>query len=111
MEEKQREGKLYVPYVKARKEYFPGFGQEELHTSIFLSMLFIIGAALAYMVYPDPAIVVLTIITGVVGAIIMCTKSEANISVVGFIKAMIRFYRSQQKFLYQYQNEWERRKK
>ena len=90
MEEEQREGKLYVPYVKARKEYFPGFGQEELHSSILL---------------------VLTILIGVVGSIMMCTKSEANVSVVDFIKSMIRFYRSQQKFLYQYQNEWERRKK
>lgn len=111
MEEEQREGKLYVPYVKARKEYFPGFGQEELHSSIFLIMFIIIGAAIAYMVYPDPAVVVLTILIGVVGSIMMCTKSEANVSVIDFIKSMIRFYRSQQKFLYQYQNEWERRKK
>lgn len=111
MKEEQREGKLYVPYVKARKEYFPGFGQEELHTTIILTMVIIIVAAIAYMICPDPAIVVLTILIGVVGSIMMCTKSEANVSVVDFMKSMIRFYKTQQRFLYRYQNEWERRKK
>lgn len=103
----QENDKLYTPtYVKAQQEYFPGFGKKELKYTAVMSIFVVLLAIILWIIKKDIAVVILTIMIGVIGSIIVNTKNEAELSMVYFVGLFFRYMREQQLFLYEYKDEW-----
>lgn len=99
--------KLYIPsYVKAKQEYFPGFGKKELRITVFMSVFVLAFSVILWGLFQDMGAVVLSILIGISCAIGMNTRLEGNISIRTFIILFIYYMQEQQVFLYRYKNEW-----
>ena len=103
----EREISLYIPTgVKAQNELFNGFGKRELLQSAVGSLLGGAVAALLWLVSGNVAVTVVTVLTGIFGSVMMCTKDQNNQSVIDQIGNMVRFRRSQQIYPYRLLDEW-----
>ena len=103
----EREISLYIPTgVKAQNELFNGFGKRELLQSAVGSLLGGAVAALLWLVSGNVAVTVVTVLTGIFGSVMMCTKDQNNQSVIDQIGNMVRFRRSQQIYPYRMLDEW-----
>ena len=106
MEEKNKDD-LYIPsFVKAKPEYFPGFGKKELNITIVMSIFVICFSMILYGILQDLSIVVLTILIGITGCIGINTRLEGNISMRTFTLLFFDYLKEQQTFLYRYKDEW-----
>lgn len=98
---------LYIPTgVKAENELFDGFGRRELLQSIVGSLFGGAVAALLWMITGNVAMTVISVLTGIFGSVMMCTKDQNNQSVVDQLRNMIRFWRSQQIYPFRMGDEW-----
>lgn len=104
---KENKESLYIPIgVKNRKEYFAGFGREELIKAIKASVVVMLAAVLAYIVTGIYLNAIMVLLTGMTVVIIMLTKSDINISTVDTIRFVYEFYHERQAYPYIYKNEF-----
>lgn len=98
---------LYIPMgVKAENELFNGFGKRELWQSLVGSLLGGGISILIWLVSRNVAFTVVTVLTGIFGSVMLCTKDQNNQSVVDQIGNMVRFVQNQQIYPYRYLDEW-----
>ena len=98
---------VYIPSgVKSEKEWFNGFGKRELLQSMAGSLLSCVFAAGIWFIFRNVASTVVTVLSGIFGSIMMCTKDQYNLSVVDQAADMIRFSKSQKIYPYRAKNEW-----
>ena len=97
---------LYIPSdVKSENELFNGFGKRELLQSMAGILFGCLAAGAVWLLFQNVAATVVTILTGIFGSVMMCTKDQNNLSVADQIVNMIRFSRNQQ--IYPYRAMWE----
>lgn len=97
---------LYIPSgVKSENELFNGFGKRELLQSTAGALFGCLTAGVVWLLFRNVAATVVTILTGIFGSVMMCTKDQNNLSVADQIVNMIRFSRKQQ--IYPYRAMWE----
>ncbi len=102
---KENKESLYIPIgVKNRKEYFAGFGKEELIKTIKASVVVMIAAIMAYIATGIYLNSIMVLLAGMTVVIIMLTKSDINISTVDTIRFMYEFYHERQVYPYIYKN-------
>lgn len=105
--EKNNREALYIPAgVKNRKEYFSGFGREELLSTVKAAAFIIVAALAAFLftgVYLNAFFVLLA---GMTVVVIMLTKNAINISAVDSMRFVYEFYNSRQSYPYVYKNEF-----
>ena len=98
---------LYIPSgVKSENELFNGFGKRELLQSMAGVILGFMAAGAVWLIFRNEAATVVTILTGIFGSVMMCTKDQNNMSVADQIINIIRFARSQQIYPYRAMREW-----
>lgn len=100
---------LYMPSgLKMKKEYFPGYGKNELIPTIISAFVFLIIDSIVYMIGIHNVTVLLFIPLLGVGTVgMLLVKGELNMSPVDVIKLEIRFIKSQKYYPYRAKNEWE----
>ena len=98
---------LYIPTgVKAENELFDGFGRHELLQSTIGALFGGAVAAICWLVGQNVAVTVITVLTGIFGSVMMCTKDQNNQSVVNQVRNLVRFWHSQQIYPYRMLDEW-----
>lgn len=107
---KNKEDGLYMPQnVKTRREYFEGFGTQEL---IYLIIAVAVSAVMAYIAHKYLALSLLKAMTVVLCVptlvVFLTVKTETNISVWEQIKLLIKFQKSQKQYPYIALDEWEK---
>ena len=108
----EQEISLYIPTgVRAEKELFHGFGRRELTQSVAGSLAGGIIAALLWLATENVAPTVVTVLSGIFGSVMMCTRDQNNQSVVDQVGNLLRFCRSQQIYPYRMLDEWGYREK
>lgn len=100
------DAELYIPQIKVKSEYFPGFGRKELKNTSIMSIVVVFFSIILYLSGADIAAIMLTVMLGVIASITLNTKNDAELSMVTFVGLFIRYLREQQQFLYRYQDEW-----
>lgn len=96
------------PGIKLRKEYFQGFGKEELVPTIISVFVFIIIDAVIWMLGIHNMITIVFVpLIGVTTVAFLQIKGELNLSPVDIIKLEIKFANSQKDYPYIAENEWE----
>lgn len=101
--------RLYIPYgLSVEQEFFPGFGRTELvHFLIGFMGFGALGAALLLITGEFLALIV-TVIIGAAGCFIMTKRDPVTrASVVGQVKNIIGFSRSQKRYNYIYKSKWD----
>lgn len=106
---KEKEAGLYIPQgIKTRREYFDGFGKEEL---MYLIVSVLISALAAYVSYSffhnlfGSMLIVMIVPTMVV---FLSIKTETNMSVFDEMKLLLEYQKSQKHYPYIALNEWEK---
>ncbi len=98
---------LYIPVgVKNRKEYFSGFGKEELISTMKASVFVMLAAVLVYIFTGVYINSIMLLIAGITVIVILYTKSDINISTVDTIRFIYAFYHEEQVYPYIYKNEF-----
>lgn len=101
--------RLYIPYgLSVEQEYFPGFGRTELlHFMIGFAGSAALGALLLLITGEFPALIV-TVMTGAAGCFIMTKRDPVTrASVIGQVRNIIVFSRSQKRYNYVYKSQWD----
>ena len=100
---------LYMPSgLKMKKEYFPGYGKNELIPTIVSGFIFLIIDSLLFLFGIRDILMLFLIPTvGVPVVVMLQVKGELNLSPVDIIKLEIQFRRSQKYYPYIVKNEWE----
>lgn len=100
---------LYMPSgLKMKKEYFPGYGKNELIPTIIAAFVFLIIDSIVYMIGIQNVTILLFIPLLGVGTVgMLLVKGELNLSPVDIIKLEFRFMKSQKYYPYRAKNEWE----
>ena len=103
----ERETSPYIPTgVQAEKELFNGFGKRELLQSAAGSLSGGVVAVVLWLAAGNVALTVVTLLSGIFGSVLMCTRDQNNQSVVDQVGSLIRFHRSQQIYPYRMMDEW-----
>lgn len=103
----RQEMELYIPTgVRAGKELFHGFGRRELTQSAAGSLMGGMVAAFLWLATGNVALIVVTVLSGIFGSVMMCTRDQNNQSVVDQVGNLLRYYRSQQTYPYRMMDEW-----
>lgn len=98
---------LYVPSgVKSESELFNGLGRRELFQSLVGAGCSGIMAIILWLIFRNVAATIVSILAGIFGSVMMCTKDQNNMSVTDQAIQMIRFSRSQQIYPYRAMQEW-----
>ena len=98
---------LYIPLgLKENNELWDGFGKEEAVKALIFNIFTGIIDALIYFSTRNLIFCIVFILVSVGGSIMMLTKDTTNLSVVGQIRNMLRFAKSQKKYSYKYRDEW-----
>lgn len=106
-QEKNNREALYIPAgVKNRKEYFSGFGKEELLSTVKAAVFVIIAALAAVILTGVYLNAFLVLLAGMTVVVIMLTKNAINISAVDSMRFVYEFYNSRQSYPYVYKNEF-----
>lgn len=99
---------LYMPHgLKLKKEYFRGFGKEELIVTIIAAVIFLLLDAVIFILgnHSMGLMFFLPVIgTSIVG--MMQIKGDLNMSPVDMIKQQIKFARDQKDYPYVKMDEW-----
>ena len=106
--DKSEQFDLYMPSgVRLKKEYFRGYGKEELIPTIMSAFIFIILDAIIYIIgIRNIGVFFLVPICGVSAVAMMLVKGELNISPVDIIKMELSFIKSQKYYPYIAMDEW-----
>ncbi|MDE7324978.1 MAG: hypothetical protein K2N63_01660 [Lachnospiraceae bacterium] len=103
---------LYIPTgVKPGKELFHGFGRRELTQSVVGALVGGVIAALLWLATGNVALTVVTVLSGIFGSVMMCTRDQNNQSVVDQLGNLLRYRHSQQIYPYRMMDEWGLQKK
>ena len=98
---------LYIPLgLKENNELWDGFGKEEAVKALIFNIFTGIIDALIYFSTRNLIFCIVFILVSVGGSIMMLTKDTTNLSVVGQIRNMLRFAKSQKYYPYKYRDEW-----
>lgn len=98
---------LYIPLgLKENNELWDGFGKGEAVKALIFNVFTGIIDALIYFSTRNLIFCIVFILVSVGGSIMMLTKDTTNLSVVGQIRNMLRFAKSQKKYSYKYRDEW-----
>ena len=106
--ENDNKSELYIPYgVRVEKELFRGFSKRQIkHCAVGIACSFIIVTAI-YIISRSIPITIISAFVGVAGSIMMTMKeSQSNQSVVDIVINLMRFSKTQKRYLYVYQAEW-----
>lgn len=100
---------LYMPSgLKIKKEYFQGFGKEEMIPTIISAFIFLIVDSVLWMTGIHNITVMMAVpLLGVTAVAFMQIKGELNLSPVDIVKLEIRFAKSQKYYPYIAKDEWE----
>lgn len=99
---------LYIPQgLKKRREYFDGFGKQELIYMIFSVIAAGVVAYASYLLFRNLFVSMLLVLCIPTTVVVFTIKTECNISVMDQIILMIRFQKSQKYYPYIALNEWE----
>lgn len=106
--ENENRRKLYIPYgLNIEPEYFIGFGRTELKQCFIGIACFGVVAAVLMLITGNLAALVFTMMIGATSSIMMTRKDPiTRLSVVGQVKNMVRFVRSQRRYRYVYKSKW-----
>lgn len=105
--DRMNKSSLYIPQgLKTRVEIFNGYGKEELHKTILVTIIAAIVDGLCFLVFRNTVVSVVFMLVAIAGSVMMLTKDHLNVSVVDQVGFMIKFARSQKKFKYKYLDEW-----
>lgn len=108
----EQEMGLYIPTgVRAEKELFHGFGWREVTQSVAGSLMGGMVAAFLWLATGNVALTVVTVLSGIFGSVMMCTRDQNNQSVVDQVGNLSRYHRSQQTYPYRMMDEWGLREK
>lgn len=110
MNEKTDEIKpLYMPAgLKMRKEYFQGFGKEELIPAVISAIVFCMMDAFLFMFgIRDVSILFFFPVLGVTAVVFMHIKGELNLSPIDIVRQELQFGKGQKIYPYVAKNEWE----
>lgn len=98
---------LYIPLgLKENNELWDGFGKEEAVKALIFNIFTGIIDALIYFSTRNLIFCIVFILVSVGGSVMMLTKDTTNLSVVGQIRNMLRFAKSQKYYPYKYRDEW-----
>lgn len=98
--EKER---LYIPYgIGIEKEYIIGFGKKEVKHFFVGLLCTALLAVLAYLIGQNVAVPAVIVMAGAGGSYMTTRKETYSQSVVEIVQTIIRYRKSQQKFLYKY---------
>lgn len=107
--EEESEDRLYVPVgVKTQKEIIKGFRVQDLVSAFILGLIFVISGVLVYVLFHKFVIAALLSLGGFFFSFVIFSKVD-NISVVDYLLFALDYHKSQNKFYYQYINEWEKK--
>lgn len=107
MDEEQKEG-LYIPRgIKTKREYFYGYGKQELMITVISSFIAVGIAILIYILSQNMIIAVFEVLALPSTVILVVVKNDCNISVVDQVTFMLDYARDQKKYYYVYQDEWQ----
>jgi hypothetical protein len=101
------ENKLFIPQgMKAKREWFQGFGQRELIRTTYATIGLLILALLVYVISGQTLYIIGILIFGETGIVMMLTRTpESNISAFDQVVYGIEYFRSQQKYYYKQMKE------
>lgn len=99
---------LYMPSgLKMKKEYFQGFGKDELIPTVISAFILLIIDSVLFMLGIHNVTVLLFVpLLGATAVAFMQIKGELNLSPVDIIKLEIQFARSQKYYPYFAKDEW-----
>ena len=98
---------LYIPQgLKVGKEYFDGFGKEEMIRSLVIFFILITINGLIFLFKRNVMIFIVIMFVSGSASIMITQKDKSNISVYDQVKYMIRFHKSQKYYPYKYLPEW-----
>lgn len=98
---------LYIPLgLKENNELWDGFGKDEAVKALIFNVFTGIIDSLIYFSTRNLIFCIVFILVSVGGSIMMLTKDTTNLSVVGQIRNMLRFAKSQKYYPYKYRDEW-----
>ncbi|MCM1159474.1 MAG: hypothetical protein NC300_12490 [Bacteroidales bacterium] len=100
---------LFMPAgLKLKKEYFQGFGKDELIPTIVSAFVFLIMDALLYLAgIRNVTLLLFLPFMGTSTVAMLQIKGELNLSPLDIINLEIRFAKSQKYYPYRAKNEWE----
>lgn len=101
--------RLYIPYgLSVEQEFFSGFGRTELMHFLIGFMCFGGLGALLLLIAGEFLALIVTVIIGAAGCFIMTKRDPVTrASVIGQIKNIIGFSRSQKRYNYVYRSKWD----
>lgn len=98
---------LYIPVnIKTRYEFFEGYGMSELVWSAIVTVIAGIIAFGINIITGNVVVCVLIVLVAMAGSVMALSKGPNNQSMVDQIRLFYHFVNSQQKFPYNYKNEW-----
>jgi len=98
---------LYIPQgLKTRREIFDGYAKEEFYKTMIMTVVGGAVSLLLYLFLENLVVSIITILTAVMGSVMMLTKDISNISVVDQVGFMIKYLKRQKKYKYKYLEEW-----
>lgn len=108
MEQDMEYTPLYMPYgLRMKKEYFRGFGKDELIPTIFSFLICLVIDCILYMVGMHVIGILFFIpVIGTSTVGMMLIKGELNLSPVDIIRLEISFAKAQKVYPYVYKDEW-----
>lgn len=98
--------KIFIPYgIKIEKEIFSGFGKKELKHFLISILLTVILSLVLFLITRNPLVSVVAALVGIAGGYNVSRRGAYSQSVVGIVKSIITYHRTQQKFDFVYQNK------
>lgn len=108
-ETNKKQRSCYFPIdIRIEKEYFQGFGAQELRRSVKGILGTIILAIVVFIISFNPMPTALILIGGIGGTIAVVQRTDAtNICILDEINNIIRFKKMQKSYFYKFHNDFE----
>ncbi|BCN29528.1 hypothetical protein [Anaeromicropila herbilytica] len=107
MEEQIEKDSLYFPQgIKREREYFEGYGKNELVYTIIATICAGIVAFIVFQITKSQIKAIFLFLAVPTTAVLFVVRNDCNVSVVSQIRFMIRFAQSQKKYPYIAKKEW-----
>ncbi len=97
--------KIYIPYgIKIEKEIINGFGKKEMKHFLICILITVVVSLFLFLITQNPLVVVVSAVTGFGAGFIFSRREAYSQSVIGIIKSIVAYHRTQQKFEFIYRN-------
>lgn len=97
--------KIYIPYgIKIEKEIINGFGKKEMKHLFICILITVVVSLFLFLITQNPLVVVVSAVTGFGAGFIFSRREAYSQSVIGIIKSIVAYHRTQQKFEFIYRN-------